>query len=216
MSHPTKEIEHTANIFLLLEEAFAKNMESTDERISAHYVEEGVIEGQYQASIDKWQQDAAKLPDAGNNGKVDASYSINGAGIGTLLAAGIGGSALLVAAGVLFGVGAATSWLGIGLVFMAIAAVIIGVTLAIMYTAGKHGSCMTELPEHVNYDTGLQNQANTLVQRDQSMVQQLQNAMNKLMSQFITPANDTKAQDANMIQGAIQWLKAMVWSQGAA
>jgi hypothetical protein len=216
---------YSGNIFLLIQEAFAKNMEATNDGIATRYEEEAMLDKQYQAGLNKWQADASKLPDAGKLDPSDAQKSINGTGMA--VAVGIGALIpILLAVAYSLGttaLGLSASGVGapVGMVVGAIAAIIfavVAILVVALVLSGVIGNtdCHDWIPGHENYDPGKQSEATSLVQADQAQVSQLQNMMNKLMSQYINPANDTKSQDANMIQGAIQWMKAMMWTQGAA
>ncbi|MFI5335039.1 MAG: hypothetical protein ACHQT8_07790, partial [Chlamydiales bacterium] len=71
---------YSGNVFLLVERIFSKSMEATNDGIEARYLEEDLINNQYQGQLDKWKTDADALPTAGATTKPE-SKTINGDGI---------------------------------------------------------------------------------------------------------------------------------------
>lgn len=194
----------SSNIFLFIMEVMAKHKNATDEDIAMRYTQAQTTNAQYKASVDQWKGDAAQIPTAGFVQHHDATENINSTGIGTMLA---------TAAVSLLAIGAALAFIGVGVALL-VAAVAIGI-IALEYTCPNKGSTDT-VAAYDQYDPAKQAEVTNKVQLDQTEVQRLQSNLSQIMQQYIAPANDMKTQDANMIQAAMQWYKAMMWSQGAA
>ncbi len=212
--------KYSGNVFLLIEQIFAKSVDATNDGIEARYIEEDLLDKSYQSQLDKWKSDADALPTAGKTDKPE-TQAANGKAVGFEVAMGATAAALLITAKALYAAGIATSWGGFGAALIVIATVLAAVAISLMITTickpdALSSSFSDTIAAHSEYDAGIQGKQNSLVQEDQSTIQRLQNNMSKIMQQYISPANDTKTQDANMIQGAIQWMKAMIWTQSAA
>jgi hypothetical protein len=67
-----------------------------------------------------------------------------------------------------------------------------------------------------NFNTGAYQTVATKVQQDQQNEQTIQNQIQQDIQEYVTPDQDGKTQDANMIAGALNWMKSLVWTQGAA
>ncbi len=199
------------NVWLLIMDAQSKSIKTTDEKLFLDYTKQSVISDGYKTHLEEWKESAALLPEAGKKGETAASYNINSKGMATMAISGVC-SALLIVGAVLGYFGVATvGFAGAGLIFMAAAAAVIGIAYAIMQGRDNNGNT-DYVPSHMEYDTGKQGEANSNVQRMQSLVQQDQNDMNRIMSQDINPSFETKSQASNMFQGSIQSFKNMVWS----
>lgn len=213
---------YSGNVFLLIEQIFAQNMNVINEGTAARYEEEDLANMQYQAQLDNWKKDADALPDAGKGAYVDDQYNMNGTGVGALggvALAGIAGGLLaaylgLSAAG--FALSASVVGAAIGIALLVAAACVLIAYFVIEKAFTKDTNVHTLVPGYQSYDNTKQTAQQNLIQQDQQAVTRIQQWMNKIMQQYISPANDAKSQDSNMIQGAMQWLKSMVWSQGAA
>jgi predicted PurR-regulated permease PerM len=204
---------YSGNVFLLIEQIFAQNMNVINDGTEARYEEEDLANMQYQAQLDQWKKDADDLPNAGNKGQIDDKYQMNSKGIGAL--AGLGAGLLGIAAA-LFISGTLTLSIGVGLLLIAVAVAIVTAAYFIMDAVKKDSNCFDRIPGYTDYDNQAQMTQQNKIERDQQAVTRIQQWMSKIMQQYISPANDAKSQDSNMIQGAMQWLKSMVWSQGAA
>ncbi len=195
----------SSNIFLFIMEVMSKHKNATDEDIAMRYVQAQATNAEYSASVDKWKDDAAKIPTAGFVQHHDAKDSMNGQGQMTMMITAIAGLAAI---------GAALSWCGVGLILLAVVAVVAGLLLA--EGLAPNSDCVDHQAAYDQYDPAKQADVVNKVQVDQTEVQRLQSNLSQIMQQYIAPANDMKTQDANMIQAAMQWYKSMMWSQGAA
>ncbi|MBI2742952.1 MAG: hypothetical protein HYX48_03455 [Chlamydiales bacterium] len=208
------------NVWLLIMDVMSQSRDVTNEGIAVSYNKEGVLNAQYQQHLDAWKTDAAALPDAGKMGETGATSNINGKGISGLMIGGATGGLLAVAATMMVMGAATVPVAGLGAIFFAVAAIIIGCVYALWEHGNGQsaifGKVMDEVPASVQYDQGKAGEASSKVQQDQTTVQQDQNNMMKINNQYIGPANDQKTQTSNMINNALQWYKNMVWSQGAA
>lgn len=202
-----------ANVFMTLINIQSKAMDVTNDAIVLGYMQQQLASSSYDAHVAQWQADAATLPEAGKEGDSAAETNINGTGIATVMV-----SAVVVGIIVAAIVALSAETLGLGVIaagFVGGMLVGLAASLGTVYGSGVGGTTTT-IASHTNYDPGKQNQANSQVQLDQQLVQQDQNLMNKISSQMISPSNDAKTQQSNMIAAAIQNYKNMLWTQGAA
>ena len=204
---------YSGNVLLIAMNAQTQSMDATNEALELALTKQAVVSGDFNAHVAELKASAALLPEAGKKGETDATYNLSSGGISKLAIIGLAGAALAV--GVigltLMALGVATVGVaGFGAIFIAVAAVIIGAAYAMVQ--GKDNSYTTYMPSHVEYDPGKQAEANTNVQALQSLIQNDQNKMNRIMSQDFNPASELKQTNASMIQSLIQGLRALVWA----
>jgi hypothetical protein len=213
-SSPLSNLTNSTNVFVLLYLAIQNYINTCNFDATGRYAQQDLMNKQLQVEMANWKAHADDLPNAGNQGKSEDIHQLNGDGILT-------GSVLLACAAVLvpvvialYAMGMATSWGGIGLMFIAIAAAITAVIVGIMTLAGKFKTddYTTTIPGYITYDSGKQSQAQNQCQQDQQNVQLLQTSMSQILQQYITPTNNAKDAAANIQQAIFQWLKAIVWS----
>ena len=206
--------EDSTNPFILLYLAIQKYIDASNLDATVRYAQQDLLNKQLQDHMASWKEKADALPDAGNEGKSPDIHQLNGDGVltGSLLLACA--AALVPVVIALYSMGAATSWAGIGLMFIAIAAAITAVIVGILTLASKFKTDQytTTIPGYMQYDSGVQSKAQQDCQTEQQTVTQLQNQMSQILQQYITPVNNAKDAAANFQQALFQWLKAIVWS----
>ena len=226
------------NVFVLIEDIFAEHSNTTNKDIAMQYENINVMNAEYQNELDKWQKDGGDLSTAGKEAPTPGDKSISGAGIGMAVGGGAAGviMAILVTLYIvipsLTAGGAAIAWTGIGLILLAIAAVLVVVAIVCFaiyaivrgfqcasnhssYGGDDWGLSHTGLPTP-NFDQNAYGAAQSQCQQDQTNVQQIQNSINQAFQQYVSPDQDMKTQDANMIQAALKWMASLVWTQSAA
>jgi hypothetical protein len=197
-------VPFTGNIFLLIEEIFNNGQNVTNSDIQMQGINEQVLNTQYQQQIAQWQNDADTLK---SDVETNTSTSVDPQGIGEITALCVCALATILCP-------------PLGLAFFAI-------DLTVYASVRAHqegGDVKKEGDDHwgLTHDTTSTSTNSDYEFRskqigiDQTATQQTQQSMSSLVQQFITPDQDMKTQDANEVQAAIQWMKAMVWTQGAA
>ena len=195
------------NVFLLIQEIFEEHGNTVNSDIEMQYRNINVQNSIYENELAQWKTDGDAL--------AKASAGTNKTSLSTFGWFAIVAGICLAAATVLSGGLLLPVTLGLAALILGIHAGTRGIATGV--SGDGYGSDNWGFTKTTNtVDQGTYQTASQACQTDQANVTKTQNSMNQALQQYISPDQDMKTQDANMIQGALKWMSSLVWTQPAA